>query len=210
MSSPKVVVANSTLTGPAKDGIIGICVDHSLGASVVHNEVSGYAVGLCVESDGVDANANRVHDNTIGIWVDPGFKDVRVRKNIVKNNTRPDALFIDQLGLHNAGVFVDGAKNTVVEGNTITGTLLYVPIHNSKFADLITDGIIYTKARNYARWLDFESLILAPLDFNVLAKSIWEGVPADVGIEIFSSTNQTAPTSKGDTFTALWPTDRRM
>ena len=78
--------------------------------------------------------------------------------------------------------------------NAITGTLFYVPIHNSKFADLMTDGSIYTKARNYARWLDFESLILAPFDFSVLAKSVWEGVPADVGIEIFSSTNQTTET----------------
>jgi signal transduction histidine kinase len=78
--------------------------------------------------------------------------------------------------------------------NPITGTLFYVPIHRSEFANLMVDESIYKRARNPARWLDFESLIIAPVDFGVLAQSIWDGAPADVGIEIFSSTNQTAET----------------
>lgn len=78
--------------------------------------------------------------------------------------------------------------------NAITGTLFYVPIHRPEFADLMTSESTFKKARSYARWLDFESLIIAPVDFGVLAQSIWDGVPGDVGIEIFSSRNQTAET----------------
>jgi signal transduction histidine kinase len=78
--------------------------------------------------------------------------------------------------------------------NALIGTLFYVPIHNPEFANLIINKKIFQSARNYARWLDLESLIIAPVDFSVLANSIWDGAPADVGVEIFSSTNQTAET----------------
>lgn len=80
------------------------------------------------------------------------------------------------------------------KSNGITGTLIYVPIHDAAFAGLMTDELIFKKARNYARWLDFESLIVAPVDFHVLTQSIWDGAAGDLGVEIFSSTNQTADT----------------
>lgn len=78
--------------------------------------------------------------------------------------------------------------------NPIIGTLYYLAVYQPTMADfLATKGI----ARNdmySARWLHLTAVIVAPVDFKLLAQSIWQGADADLGLEIFSSTNQTAET----------------
>jgi signal transduction histidine kinase len=78
--------------------------------------------------------------------------------------------------------------------NAITGTFFHVPIHSPEFDELLTFTNHPSYSLSMPRWLELESLIIAPLDFNILAQSLWEGRPADLAIEIFSSTNQTAET----------------
>ena len=78
--------------------------------------------------------------------------------------------------------------------NAITGTLLYVPVYRAGVADFLT---VEGRSRIdlvYARWLHLESVIVAPVNFQALAESVWDGLPSDLGMELFSSTNQTSDT----------------
>jgi signal transduction histidine kinase len=78
--------------------------------------------------------------------------------------------------------------------NKITGTLFYVPVYEAKVDDLLAiEGLTRNETRP-ARWMHLTSMILAPMDFKVLAESVWNGSPSDLGIELFSSTTQTSNT----------------
>jgi signal transduction histidine kinase len=94
------------------------------------------------------------------------------------------------------------------DGNAITGTLFYVPLHRRDTADLTSGETLSRDVKSYVRWLQLESLIVAPVDFKALVKSVWDDAPADLGVEIFSSPDQTAATwlnSSGETPRAADP-----
>jgi signal transduction histidine kinase len=76
----------------------------------------------------------------------------------------------------------------------LIGTLFFAPVYQPAVSDhLAVEGI--ARHQGWAtRWMLLTSVIVAPVDFKVLAQSIWGSAPADVGVEIFSSTNQTAET----------------
>ncbi len=78
--------------------------------------------------------------------------------------------------------------------NPIVGTTFYVPIYRSELAEYLAVPAPLEHYHRCARWMHLSAIIVAPVDFGVLAQSIWDGKPADVGIEIFSATNQTAET----------------
>lgn len=96
-----------------------------------------------------------------------------------------------------------GNRRTVMldaQGNHIVGTLFHVPIHSPQFDQLLTNeslarsGLLAGMGPP-ARWLDLESVVIAPVDFNILVRSLWENTPADLGVEVFaSSTNLTDET----------------
>jgi signal transduction histidine kinase len=73
--------------------------------------------------------------------------------------------------------------------NKIPGTLYYAPVYRPEMADfLATEGLTRNQS-TFVRWMHLTALILAPLDFNELARSVWGGAPADLGMELFSSTD---------------------
>jgi len=74
--------------------------------------------------------------------------------------------------------------------NRITGTLYYVPVYKPEAAEFLAVEGLTGRQNRYARWLHLTSVILAPVDFKGLAQSVWDGVPSDLGMELFSSTNQ--------------------
>jgi signal transduction histidine kinase len=82
--------------------------------------------------------------------------------------------------------------------NAIAGTLFQVPIYKPEMAGLTADlaaaGFTKPGERARMRWLHLVAVIVAPVDFEQLVQSIWRDAPADIGIELFSSTNQTAET----------------
>ncbi len=79
-------------------------------------------------------------------------------------------------------------------GNKIPGTLYYAPVYKPALAEFLAfEGLARSQGK-HAHWMHLASIILAPVDFNALARSVWDGVPADLGMELFSSTNQTADT----------------
>jgi nitrous oxidase accessory protein NosD len=97
---------------------IGICADDAAPAVVDANEVSGYVVGLCVQTQAADFRANDVHDNCIGVYVDPGI-GASVRANrISTNNLGCDVAGFPPTGI---GVFLDATVGTQVRDNLIVG-----------------------------------------------------------------------------------------
>ena len=69
-------------------GFIGMCMDDTAPSLLAGNDVRGYGVGLCVQTHGATVAANEVHQNCIGIYVDPGISGVRVRLNRVRATNR--------------------------------------------------------------------------------------------------------------------------
>ncbi|GEM_PF-2101209 len=90
-----------------------------------------------------------------------------------------------------------------VEGNAILGTFFIVPVYDAESADLL-DGNMENRRRNGpVRWLNLNSVILAPVDFNRLTKSVWGGHHSDVGIELFPP--PTRRRKPGSTFPTEFP-----
>ena len=83
-------------------------------------------------------------------------------------------------------------------GNGVAGACFYVPLFRPEVNGLIAELMQGTRTnwseRALPYWLHFTSMIVAPVDFQFLTWTLSEGAPADVAIELFSSTNQTAQT----------------
>jgi signal transduction histidine kinase len=94
-----------------------------------------------------------------------------------------------------------GRRQTVMmdaASNAIPGTLFVVPLYDPALAEA-TAKLANPTNRAPAqlalvRWVHLTGMIVAPVDFQMLARTVWDGAPADLGLELFSSTNQTAET----------------
>ncbi|TKA68074.1 hypothetical protein B0A55_10957 [Friedmanniomyces simplex] len=89
---------------------------------ITKNDVSGYVIGLCVQTNGADIRDNNVHGNCIGTFVDPRTRGARIKNNHVGPtnaicNAIPDIIQPDFMH----GIVVDGATDTLVQGNVIEG-----------------------------------------------------------------------------------------
>lgn len=78
--------------------------------------------------------------------------------------------------------------------NSIIGTLYFLAVYQPTVADFLAMEGLARHNMYCARWMHLTAVIVAPVDFKVLAQTVWEGANADLGLEIFSSTNQTAET----------------
>ncbi|KAK6345893.1 hypothetical protein TWF730_010236 [Orbilia blumenaviensis] len=101
--------------GPFGFYFIGICMDDMSDVEVVHNDVGGYFIGLCVQTSRALVVQNVVHDVCVGAFVDPGIKGARVEYNIF-SNTPAGCPTTPQFS---SGVTISGAKRTLVKGNRI-------------------------------------------------------------------------------------------
>lgn len=130
----------------------------------------------------------------------PAFTNVRYGLTSVNSGVRNDWL---ALSIRQSSRLGMSDRRTVMldaQSNAIMGTLFHVPVHSPEFDELLAiDAFSRDRPLSSmgpaARWLDLESVIIAPMDFSILVRSLWEGTPADMGIEIFSSsTNLTGET----------------
>ncbi len=94
-----------------------------------------------------------------------------------------------------------GKRQTVMldaSSNAIIGTVFLVPIYKPELADLVAKVTAAGRTKwnelALARWLHLAAVVVVPVDFKVLAQSVWSETPSDLGLELFSSTNQTAET----------------
>jgi nitrous oxidase accessory protein NosD len=103
---------NTVLPG----GFIGICMDDLSDVEIARNDISGYYIGLCVQTALADIHDNLVHDSCIGAYVDPNISSAKLHDNTFKNTgtaCNPD------YGI--AGILISGAQNTSLRSNTISG-----------------------------------------------------------------------------------------
>jgi len=115
--STNIRVADNTVVSSSttKPGSIGICMDNvnvAGGVQVSNNHISTYIYALCVQTPGAEVHDNHVSDSCNGIFVDPAIDGAKVRHNII-SAANP--------GCGAYGIILDGAVNSVVQGNLIEG-----------------------------------------------------------------------------------------
>ena len=74
-------------------------------------------------------------------------------------------------------------------GEEMVGVVLYAAVYRPELADYLATPVTNPGNHRSARWMHLSAVIIAPLDFKRLTEAVWEGSPADLGVEIFSSTN---------------------
>lgn len=96
---------------------IAICTDNQHGAEVLHNDVSGYYVGLCIQTSSSEIAFNHVSESCAGAFVDPGVESANVHHNTI--SALNPACFGD--ALVTSGLLIYGSINSQVVSNTISG-----------------------------------------------------------------------------------------
>jgi hypothetical protein len=97
---------------------IGICMDDKSDVHVTQNVISDYFIGLCVQTNGADVGHNKVSNCCYGAFVDPLVNGAKVTHNhIGPNNPQCPG----QFGNYSGGILIDGAINTDVSHNHISG-----------------------------------------------------------------------------------------
>ncbi len=104
-------------SGPFPFYFIGICMDDVSTVTISHNEISGYFIGLCVQTAGADIHNNKVHDICVGAFVDPGINGAKLHDNEF-SNTLPGCPPVPNLS---SGITISGAVDTIVKSNNFSG-----------------------------------------------------------------------------------------
>lgn len=104
--------------GPFFPYFIGICMDDTSTVDVAHNDISGYFIGLCVQTAGANIHDNNVHDVCVGAFVDPGNDGARLHDNTFTGSVPADCPAIPK---YSSGITISGATNTLVRGNRFIG-----------------------------------------------------------------------------------------
>lgn len=98
---------------------IGICMDDKGPVRVSRNDISGYTIGLCLQTNGAKVEENKVSECCWGAFLDPKVEGVEVKKNVI-SAMNPNC----PLGIGESGIFIDGGINNRIEQNLITGMKL--------------------------------------------------------------------------------------
>jgi parallel beta-helix repeat protein len=106
-----------SVQGPYPFYFIGICMDDVSVVTIAHNDISGYFIGLCVQTDGADIHDNKVHDICVGAFVDPGTKGAKLHDNEF-SSILPGCPPTPQ---YSSGITISGGINTVVKSNKFSG-----------------------------------------------------------------------------------------
>jgi len=112
-------VTSSGLT-PTGFRYIAICSDNVSGARVWVNDIDGYAIALCVQTNSADVQHNHVTNACYGAFVDPGVNGAILRHNTI-GPTNPNCATAFGVA---SGILVYGASNTDVDHNDVTGQTL--------------------------------------------------------------------------------------
>jgi nitrous oxidase accessory protein NosD len=128
-------LAERNTVGSLAVGFIAMCMDDVSGARYIRNDISGYYIALCTQTNGGLVKRNKVKDSCIGVFVDPNIDGAQVIGNTITDRGQDCPTFPAENNA-GAGIIMFGAKNTLVEGNTIDN------IHNNGtgVGILVTDG----------------------------------------------------------------------
>ena len=141
-------------------GFIALCMDDAGGAQVTNNIISGYAVGLCVQTPGADVRHNTVTDCCNGAYVDPGVHAAEVSHNHISSG-KPLCASIPEVGI--AGIVVAGSIGTEVRSNLIedlhTPNMTGAGIAIVDFTDPVNIAMNNTVSENVLRNNDFDIFV---------------------------------------------------
>jgi nitrous oxidase accessory protein NosD len=117
-------LAERNTVGASMGGLIAMCMDDVSGAKHIRNDISGYYIALCTQTNRGVVKENKVKNSCIGVFVDPNIVGAHIIGNTITDRGQDCPTFPDP-GNAGAGIVLFGAKNTLVEGNTIEN------IHNN-------------------------------------------------------------------------------
>jgi len=113
-----------------------------------------------------------------------GYSDRNSGLGATSQTRLAGSIFGSSLGMsHRQTVMLDTHRNPIV------GTVFYVPIYRPALAEYVAVKDLWENGHQGARWMNLSAVIVAPVDFSRLIGRAEAGA-ADLGIEIFSSTNR--------------------
>jgi len=98
---------------------VGICMDDKSDVDVSSNEIEDRYIGLCVQTHNAEVTHNKVSNCCIGAYVDPGVDGAHLAHNKI-GPTNP--LCVGE-GAWNPGIVLDGATNSEIHRNDVSGTV---------------------------------------------------------------------------------------
>lgn len=115
--SSNTLVNSNVVTSSTELLFIGICLDDFANTTQIsNNKISGYWIGLCVQTSGADVRENNVKDCCVGAWIDAGIDGAKISRNYISSlNTA-----CPKEG-PTSGIYVDGAINTLIIQNVVEG-----------------------------------------------------------------------------------------
>ncbi|KAG9669250.1 hypothetical protein KCU99_g7508, partial [Aureobasidium melanogenum] len=106
-------ITDNTVTSTELN-FIGICMDDTGPVEVSRNDISGYTIGLCLQTNGAKVEENKVSKCCWGAFLDPKVEGVHFERNVI--SAMNPACFDGS-----SGIFIDGGINNKIEQNWITG-----------------------------------------------------------------------------------------
>lgn len=113
VGSQYTLVENNIIHTEANLSFIAMCLDDQSNAVSKGNDLTGYYIGVCTQTNGALVTKNNVHDCCVGCFVDPGIKGAKVIDNTFRDRN-PGCP-----AEGGAGVVLWGALDTLVENNKI-------------------------------------------------------------------------------------------
>ena len=97
---------------------IAVCMDDYSGVKITNNDINGYAVGLCVQTDNAYLFNNNVANACWGVFVDPGIEGAQILNNHI-GSPHPICATLPDGGV--TGIALSGASSIDIKGNTVEG-----------------------------------------------------------------------------------------
>lgn len=116
VASKNTRVENNKIESTTTLQYIAICTDDYSGVRTTRNQISGYYIGLCLQTSHSLQQSNTITGCCTGVYVDAGMEGIKVLDNTIQG-TDTRCVGWPFIG----GIYLDGPKGTHVEGNTITG-----------------------------------------------------------------------------------------
>jgi nitrous oxidase accessory protein NosD len=108
-------ISANTVVGESALQFIGICMDDVAPPLISANRVTGYDVGICIQTQGAEVRDNVVTDMCIGAYIDPGIGALVHDNRIGATN----AVCPDENAYGIYGIILDGAHGSTVTRNHV-------------------------------------------------------------------------------------------